>query len=325
MNDWIDLAAAQSTLDDFEARLDPAHPERAGASVLAYGEISAALTLADSPALAGMVVKRMSGFADHASAAAYRALLDEYLSRLADLDIRTLDTAALTVNVGGRRPTVYLIQPLVPGESLGNRMLHDATDDELAAAVGVVLEQTRKAFEANLTSKADQISIDEQLSNWSFVPGEAEPVLIDVGTPFIRRGGQHAFDQEILLSAVPVGIRSYYRRKGTASEYMDDYFSPRLIAVDLVGNFHKEGAPARIPVALAAANEWLAGPGADLQRELGSSGGASGPITEAEVADYYKQDAATLELFLRVRRIDRAARRLLRQRYDFILPGKVQR
>ncbi len=93
---------------------------------------------------------------------------------------------------------------------------------------------------------------------------------------------------------------------------MDDYFSPRLVAVDLLGNFIKEGATRRLPEGIVAANEWLESH--DLE-----------PIARAEVDEYYKQDAATLELFLRVRRLDRAARRLLRREYDFILPGRVSR
>lgn len=315
--------AALGALTTFEAGLDPSHPERSGAHVLAYGEISAAITLPGVAALDGVVVKRMSGFADDAAARAYEDLLTEYLERLGTCGISTAPTMAVAVTVAGRRPSVYLLQPLLPAESLGNRILHDSGDEELAAATTLVLDQTLKVFSANAAGPADQISIDAQLSNWSF-SDSGDPVLIDVGTPFIRRDGSHAFDQEILLSAVPPGIRAYYRRKGTASEYMDDYFEPRLIAVDLLGNFHKEGATERIPVALAAANAWLAGPAKALQAQLGPPE-QDGPITEDEVAAYYKEDAATLELFLRVRRADRAVRRVLRRRYDFILPGRVER
>ncbi len=339
MTEWVDLAAAQVALADFEQRLDPARPEAADANVLAYGEISAALTLAQPPALRGVVVKRMSGFADRECAARYLALLTEYLVRLRAAGIATVATATVTVGVPGRRPCVYLLQPLMPAQSLGNRLLHNSSDEDLDTTVTLVLDQALKAFDRNAAHPEDQFSIDAQLSNWSFPTDGSAPRLIDVGTPFIRRGGHHAFDQEILLSAVPPGIRSYYRRKGTASTYMDDYFDPRLLAIDLLGNFHKEGAGQRIPVALRAANRWLAGPAREIRQELaartptGSSPGfrsGSRPdtddlITEAQVADYYRQDAATLELFLRVRRIDRAVRTGLRQRYDFILPGRVDR
>ncbi|HPJ20447.1 MAG TPA: DUF6206 family protein, partial [Actinomycetota bacterium] len=156
-----------------------------------------------------------------------------------------------------------------------------------------------------------ETAIDAQLSNWSFTVAD-DPELLDVGTPFVRSDSGYRFDQEILLSAIPPGLRAYYRRKGDVATYMDDYFSPRLVAVDLLGNFIKEGATRRLPEGIVAANEWLESH--DLE-----------PIARAEVDEYYKQDAATLELFLRVRRLDRAARRLLRREYDFILPGRVSR
>ncbi len=323
MTDAIDPAVAQDVLEDFEQRLDPARPEASGANVLAYGEISAALTLEQTPALRGLVLKRMSGFADRASATSYRNLLTEYLGRLSELGIATVSTSAVTVAVSGRRPCVYLLQPLMPADTLGNRLLHGSSDESLSAAVSQVLNQALKAFVANAASPADQISIDAQLSNWTFPPDGTPPRLIDVGTPFIRRRDGHAFDQEILLAAVPPGIRSYYRRKGTASAYMDDYFNPRLLAIDILGNFHKEGAADRLPVALATANAWLAGPAQQVQQKLGSP--SDYLITEAQVAEYYTQDAATLELFLRVRRIDRGVRKAFRRRYDFILPGPVHR
>ena len=197
------------------------------------------------------------------------------------------------------------MQPFV--EDLGHHVLHSASDVELAAAIQVVMD---RVWALHQRTDSPEVAIDAQLSNWSFTdPGD--PVLLDIGTPFMRNDGKHVFDVEIVLSAMPPGIRSYYRR-GVAAAYMDDYFVPRLVAVDLLGNFIKEGATARLPEGIVAANDWLAAH--DLE-----------PIQRSEVDEYYKKDAAALELFLRVRRADRAVRRLFRRDYDFILPGKVKR
>ena len=129
--------------------------------------------------------------------------------------------------------------------------------------------------------------------------------------PFVRSDSGYRFDQEILLSAILPGLRAYYRRKGDVATYMDDYFSPRLVAVDLLGNFIRRVQ--RDGCRRDRRGQRVAGIH-DLE-----------PIARAEVDEYYKQDAATLELFLRVRRLDRAARRLLRRRHDFIPPGRVSR
>jgi Family of unknown function (DUF6206) len=287
-------------LEQLEAGLDPAHPD--GVTVLAYGEISAALLV---PGLEGKVAKRMSGFADHAMGKTYCDLVADYIATLRADGIRVVDTEVVLLDRPQRPPVVYLVQPFV--EDLGHHVLHSASDAELAAAIHVVMD---RVWALHQRTDSPEVAIDAQLSNWSFSdPGD--PVLLDVGTPFMRRNGKHLFDVEIVLSAMPPGIRSYYRR-GVAAAYMDDYFVPRLVVVDLLGNFIKEGATARLPEGIVAANEWLEPHGLE-------------PIQRSEVDEYYKKDAAALELFLRVRRADRAVRRVFRRDYDFILPGKVQR
>lgn len=312
---WDDDAAA--AVADLESRLDPAAPADSGLRVLAYGEISAALVAPGEPALTGLVAKRMAGFGDEERAARYVDLVTEYVARLTAVGVRVLPTRVVPVTRSGRGPVVYLLQPQVDAATLGDHLLREADDAALSDAIASVLGQVGAVLADNSRTPGDELAVDAQLSNWSF--GPRGPELLDVGTPFIRRAGRHAFDAEILLSAVPPGIRSYYRRRGTASQYMDDYFAARLVAVDLLGNFWKEGAAERIPVGVAAVNAWLAGPGAALV------GGAPAPVTASEVADYYRADAATLELFLRVRRWDRWVRRRLGRPYDFVLPGPVTR
>jgi hypothetical protein len=282
-----------------EQELDPARPH---VQILAYGEVSAALLVPDLP---GMVAKRMSGFTDAGMAAAYCELVHRYVRALEAVGVDVVPTEVLTVERRGRPPVVYLVQPLL--DDLGNALLRTADDRALAAAIHAVLDRVWLLHERDAQP---EMAIDAQLSNWSFATGQ--PVLIDIGTPFVREHGRYLFDQEILLSAIPPGLRAYYRRKGDVAAYMDDYFDPRLVAVDLLGNFVKEGAAQRLPVGLDAVNEWL-GP-----RGLGR-------VTQAEVEQYYGKDAATLELFLRVRRLDRTLKRLLRRPYDFVLPGKVAR
>ena len=95
-----------------EQALDPAAPERGGAvRVLGYGEISVALTLAELP---GLVCKRMSGFADEASAARHVRLVEDYLVRLEQAGVRVAPTELVTIGRPGRPPVVYLVQPRNP-------------------------------------------------------------------------------------------------------------------------------------------------------------------------------------------------------------------
>lgn len=287
-------------LHRLEAGLDPAHP--VGVKVLAYGEISAALLV---PGVEGRVAKRMSGFADRAMARAYCDLVGDYIAALRGDGISVVDTEVVLVDRPSRAPVVYLVQPLMT--DLGHERLPSVSDAQLAEMISTVLD---RVWTLHLRTDALEVAIDAQLSNWSFTDAR-DPVLLDVGTPFMRRGGKHLFDVETVLSAMPPGIRSYYRR-GVAAAYMDDYFAPRIVAVDLLGNFIKERATSRLTEGIAATNDWLSTH--DLE-----------PILRSEVDEYYRKDAAALELFLRVRRADRAVRHLFRRDYDFILPGRVAR
>jgi hypothetical protein len=299
-----------------EQALDPGSPERGGAvTVLGHGEISVALAVADLP---GLVCKRMSGFADEVSAARYVALVEDYLGHLDRGGVRVAPTDTVTVARPGRSPVVYLVQPRLAAETLGDRLLRTADDETLrsalAAALAVVASLARHPG-----TEGVEVALDGQLSNWSFAadPASEPPVLVDVGTPFVRRDGRHAMDREVLLAPVPPGLRAWYRRKGLVEAYLDDYFVPRTVAVDLLGNFHKEGAPARLPLGLEVVNEWLGH--TDLP-------GPRDPVSAAEVERYYRKDADLLALYLRLRRMDRFLRtRVLRRTYDYVLPGPVRR
>lgn len=306
-----------AVLDRTERLLDPADPEAGGhVRVLGYGEISAVLTTDDLP---GLVCKRMAGYPNSASLSAYMGLIEEYLDELADAGVSVTPTEAVPVTRPGRPPVLYLVQPRAPADSLGHSLLTRADDEALVAALRAVLESVAKLAVRN-AERCDgvEVAVDGQLSNWAFGTGATgpEPTLVDVGTPFIRTHGRHRLDVDVVVAPAPPGIRALLRRF-VADSYQDDYFVPRTLAVDLLGNFHKEGAPERIGLGAQVVNEWLAE--ADLP-------GPRDPITVAEVATYYRRDAQLLGLFLHARRADRAIRtRLLRQPYDFLLPGRVER
>lgn len=325
-----DDAELLAALDETERHLDPADPEADGrVQLLGYGEVSVALTVSVLP---GMVCKRMSGFADAAAVSAYRDLLDTYIAEVRRAGIRVIETWAVPVMRPDRAPVVYLVQPRVAADSLGNALVIAAAhDDVVTAAISSVLGAVTQLAEHTMRrTDGLEVALDGQLSNWSFGsesqeldsgtgtgPTPTGPLLIDVGTPFMRHLGQHAIDREFLLAPVPAGIRAYYRRRRLVEAYLDDYFTPRLVALDMLGNFHKEGAPDRIDLATEVVNEWLVN--TDLP-------GQRAPITRADVDAYYRKDADLLALYLRLRRMDRLVQtRALRRTYDYVLPGNVAR
>jgi hypothetical protein len=316
--DWLPVPRDElfAVLDRTERLLDPANPEAGGhVRVLGYGEISAVLTTDDLP---GLVCKRMAGYPTSASLSAYMGLIEDYLAELATAGVSVTPTETVPVTRPGRPPVLYLVQPRADADSLGHSVLLNADDETLVAALRAVLDSVARLAQGN-AERADgvEVAVDGQLSNWTFSAGPSgpEPTLIDVGTPLIRVHGRHRLDVDVVVAAAPPGIRALLRF--LADSYQDDYFVPRTLAVDLLGNFHKEGAPERIGLGAQVVNEWLAE--VDLP-------GPRDPISVAEVATYYRRDAQLLGLFLHARRADRAIRtRLLRQPYDFLLPGRVDR
>lgn len=300
----------------FEARLDPARPEAApGVAIIGYGEVSTVFALAELP---GRVCKRMAGFRDAAAVSHYTATVRRYVEFLEAEGVRVVETAILPVERPGRAPVVYLVQPALAAEGLGNHLLRHADDATLRTALDAILLCIGRLLRSNRARRDGRaVTVDAQLSNWHFAPGGGEPVLIDMGTPFMRKDGADEIGVELFLAAVPPGVRGFYRRARAVERYLDAFFDARRLLTDAVANFHKEGRPDRIPLGLERVNRWLAEDVPDL-------GGR--PIRAEDVDRYYRSDAKTLELYLRARRFDRFVRtRLLRQRYDFILPGAIRR
>jgi hypothetical protein len=98
---------------------------------------------------------------------------------------------------------------------------------------------------------------------------------------------------------------------------LDRYYDPHLVAVDLVANFYKEQRPELIPGAVDVVRDFFSGEASALD---------VAPITEEEVRAYYREDALIWTLYLSMRRVDQFLRvRLLRRRYPYILPPKIQR
>ena len=303
----VDAASLARRLVVLEEALVPARPEATpGLRILGYGEVSAVLVLADVP---GLVLKRMAGFADVLAAETYRELVTDYVAAVRSAGVPVLETRALVVPRPGRGPVAYLVQPEVAQDRLGHTIMRtadDATHEQLLRRVlDAILTVREKAVE--------DVAVDAQLSNWYLGSGvDQVPVLLDVGTPFVRRDGRQAMDAELILATAPAPLRPIFRRLGTVHAYFEDYFDPRTTAVDLLGNYHKEGRPDRIDTALEVVNE-----------RLGPLGAA--PITRREVDRYYRSDARLLGFWLQARRAERAIRLRTGRGYDFILPGRVRR
>ncbi len=295
-------------LERFEQSLNPAHPEASPIplEVLGFGEISSIFRIGADRRVA---YKRMPLFRNVAAAEAYVARFREYSGLLAEAGLRLPEQGTAIVRVRSEPVVCYIAQQQLPAEGFGHRLIHRLPAERVRSLLRAVAGEIRKVFRFNQARlPVVEIALDGQLSNWVHREGAAGLVYIDTGTPLFRKEGIEQLDPELFLQSAPSFLRWIIRWLFLA-DVMNRYYDQRQVCLDLVANLHKEQRPDLVPAALESVNELLAD-----------------PLSAAEVDRYYRQDRLIWTLFLAFRRIDRGIRtRLLRKRYEFILPGRIRR
>ncbi len=309
----IDLIAG------FEAQLDATNPTGGAipAQVIGYGEMSTVLEIGGQD---GHVYKRMAGFHSASEAEAHAAGIHSYCAALRDAGVDVAETQSFVLDNAHGEYLLYLVQPRVPPERVGNLFCGRAADVRFTEALEAVLGHYAGIWRRNQAHPGGEVlGLDGQISNWVFLGGEEEslhPVYLDVGLPLMRRDGVETMDVELALRTLPPPL-AWIVRVSFLSEVLNRYYDLREVLLDLVGNFYKEGYPDKIPEALDMVNHFLNGPARDLE---------IAPLSREAVDKYYRRDAFIWRVFLGLRRFDRFVRRhLLRRRYPFILPGRIRR
>ena len=310
----------ETLLQDFENGLNPAYPDQSGIppAILGYGEISTTFAI---PAIPGMAFKRMPPFENPEQIAAYKTVVNRYCGLLADeCGIRVADYHFVDMENRHGEQILYVVQPRLPESSIGHQILKSGNHPELDSLMNATLEPLIRLFKFNRDNHQNlSIGLDGQLSNWSFqYSGESRfaPIYFDITTPMLRINGRDLLDTEIFLKSCPSFLVWLVRWQFLA-EVLDRYHDVRMILVDLVANFYKEGRDDLIEHALQAINERL---------EHEKLAAEIKPLTRPEIDAYYKNDAFIWTVFLSLRRMDRFMKtRILGLRYNFMLPGKIRR
>ena len=134
---------------------------------------------------------------------------------------------------------------------------------------------------------------------------------IDTSTPLYRKQGKEQLDPELFLRSAPSFVR-WIIRLLFLKDVMNRYYVPRMVYTDLAANLYKEQRPDLIPLTIDIINCYIPD--------------AQPPLTAKEVERYYREDKFIWTLFQALRRLDCwLTTRLLRKRYEFILPGKIRR
>jgi len=309
-NEW---EAALEGLDAFEAGLDPRHPERSAiaADLIGYGEISAIFKIPSEPRLA---YKRMPMFQTVSQAEGYADMYRTYCGHLEAAGISLPASRTRVIHMPHRPVVLYIAQIRVPRNAVAHRLLAGMSEARFRVLLGAVLDEMEKIREFNRSAQPElELAIDGQLSNWAVMPPGASPeiLFLDTSTPLYRVHGNEQLDPELLLQAAPVYIR-WLLRWLFVDDVLDRYYSRRGVLTDLVANLYKEQRADLIPAALETVNQGCFPDGTGLSR--------------SDIDRYYREDKFIWQLFLFLRRLDRwVTTQLMRRRYEFILPGKIQR
>jgi hypothetical protein len=299
-------------LHEFEAGLNPQHPaaSRRPARIVGYGEISAIFEIEGDDRY---VYKRLPLFDCLAAARHYRQMYLDYCRLLTDagLCLPAHDTQA--VAVPGRPVSLYIAQEKLPAANFGHTLIHRLGKRASLELIEQAMGEVVKVWNFNRANRPDlDLAIDGQLSNWVRDAGGSQTLnYIDTSTPLFRRQGVEQQNPELMLKSAPAFLR-WIIRLLFLQDVMTRYYQPRMVFLDLVANLHKEQKPELIEPAVEIANAHLP----DDQARL----------TQTEVDNYYREDKLIWIVFLSLRRLDRfLTTRLLRKRYEFILPGKIKR
>ena len=266
--------------------------------VLGYGEISLVLGWpAEDPRFA---CKRLPIFASRSRFDAYGRTLEVYLDALRRAGIRVVETELRGVSRADGTVAGYVVQPVLPAETLAPAILARADPDAGHPLVAAVVD-------AVAATVSPTVGLDAQLANWTW--DGAGLTYLDVSTPLLWSDeGRPLLDLHLLSSAIPWALRGALRRL-VVPGIVETYRDLRKVYLDLCGNLIKERLEPWLPAFLEQVADHL-----------------DAPLTAAEVQRYYRSDARLWTMLLWIRRLDRAWQRRIRRRsYPFLLPGKIER
>ena len=271
---------------------------------MGYGEISSIFKI---PPYNDWVFKRLPLFYNEKEATLYVEKYQIYTTHLKEAGLQLPNDDAFIVK--SAKVVLYLVQRALNKTDLCQNKLHALPPKEALKMIENIFKEIKKITDFNQKNNEIALSIDGQISNWALVNNEL--VYFDTSTPLFKVKGVEQMNPELLLNSTPRAMR-WLIRKFFLQEVMDRYYDIRLIYIDLIANLYKEKKIELIDESIEKANTLL---------EQNES-----QITRKEVDKYYKDDKFIWQLFLALRRLDRwFSNTIFRKKYEFILPGKIER
>ena len=300
----------QETLQQFENGLNPRDPTASEipCEILGYGEISCVLQINNDTEIAA---KRMPLFASLPAAEKYALDYKKYCERLRTAGLIIPEDSTVIVRGHGEITVLYILQKQLPPSRFCHKLIHTQDADFLGIMIQRIVAEIEKVWTYNAENDPQiRLAIDGQLSNWVLLES-GEMAYIDTSTPLMLENGTERLDPELLLQSAPSFLR-WLIRWLFLEDVMTRYYDRKLVYTDLIANLLKEQRPELVEAWIKTIN--------------GSTSDKMDALDRQTIEAYYREDKLIWRLFLGLRRIDRFIKsKLLGQRYEFVLPGKINR
>jgi len=313
-------------LKEFEKTLDTLNPEKGKIpiKILGFGEISLVFEILDDPA--HLAYKRIPIFDNENQVKRHIWAYKEYCRILGEeIGLNLPQSDAIWFKNDKEEIKFYCIQQKIDPEAVGNKAIHQISDNEIETLVILTMRELKKVWAFNKENETLNVGLDGQISNFVVVDYDhnnpevketSKLQYLDTSTPMFRKNNIEAMEAELFLKSAPSFLR-FLIKALFVQEVVDRYYDWRLVTIDLIANFFKEQKPEIIPRLIRRINRFYREEAKEFNIE---------PITFKEVHKYYKNDKMIWVIFQNARRLDRFLKaKLFKKKYDFYLPEKIRR
>jgi len=313
-------------LRKLERSIDTYNPEKGEVpiKILGYGEISLVFELLNNPEQ--IAYKRIPIFDNEKQVKRHIWAYNEYNRTLKEevgLNLPEYDVAWFKDDEG--KIQFYCVQEKIPSESVGNMVIHQLNNQDINTLILLVMKEMKKVWSYSKNHKIIDLGLDGQISNFSIIGYDpnnpkvdfnTKLLYLDTSTPMFRINDIEAMEKVLFLKSTPWFL-SPLIKAAFLDEVVDRYYDWRLVTIDLIANFYKEQRSELIPGIIRLINKFFKDEASEFNME---------PITFIEVDKYYKNDKMIWVIFQNARKIDRYIKtKLTHKKYNFYLPGKIQR
>ncbi len=313
-------------LKKLERSIDIYNPENGEVpiKILGYGEISLVFELLNSSEQ--IAYKRIPIFDNEMQVERHIWAYNEYNRLLKEdvgINLPEYDVAWFKDEEG--KIQFYCVQEKFPAESVGNKVIHKLSDQDIKTLILLVMREMKKVWDYSKNHNTIDLGLDGQISNFAIVgfdPNspkvdlDSKLIYFDTSTPMFRVDGNEAMEAVLFLKSAPSFLR-WLLKALFLEETIGRYYDWRKVTIDLVANFFKEQKSELIPELINLVNKFFQEEAKDFKIE---------PLTLEEIEKYYKSDSRMWVIFQKVRHFDRFLKtKIFKKKYDFFLPGKIER